>query len=315
MGALRVPKAASGPPTPGRAMRLPGIRRACPPPRLSLLCSGVVALLAAPVAAPPPRGGAETRPRTEPTHPCSRSVARSVRKQLEKEILRPAARAGLESWPQSCPLDPARDLYAQHEQQKHRKRGGSSLWTCGICGKAFRSEHYLDLHLERKHMNSTPAGGVCLADYCEIFEVCHGDHRFRRRSREDQLACNSTHLAKVRQRCDDALARCFPLSDEAARKLHAQFSRQWCQVLNCTIREERRKEHYSDPMPVVVLLILIILICFIVFSIVVCCVDYSDDILQFLVDSRIASTDFVRKLVRARERTRESIGMAGTKCI
>jgi len=62
-------------------------------------------------------------------------------------------------------------------------------------------------------------------------------------------------------------------------------------------------------MPVVVLLVLVMLVCFLVFSMVVCCVDYSDDILQFLVDSHLASTESVRNLVRARDQTRASIGM------
>merc|ERR1711920_921120 len=96
---------------------------------------------------------------------------------------------------------------------------------------------------------------------------------------------------------------------------HAKNSRQWCQVLDCRIREEQRKEFHSDLMPVVVLLILIVLICFIVFSIVVCCVDYSDDIFQFLVDSHLASTDFVRGMMKAREKTRETIGISRTKGI
>jgi len=62
-------------------------------------------------------------------------------------------------------------------------------------------------------------------------------------------------------------------------------------------------------MPVIVLLILVMLVCFLVFSMVVCCVDYSDDIFQFLVDSQLASTESVRHLVKARDKTRASIGM------
>lgn len=228
---------------------------------------------------------------------------------MEKEVLRVASRAGIENWPKGCPFDPNRDLYNNHEKQKQRKRGGSKHWTCGICNKVFKSEHYLDLHLERKHMNETPRGGVCLADHCEMFEVCHGE-RFKRRVRpEDGFHCDNTSLALARQRCESAMAKCFPLSGNETRKLHAQLSRHWCQVLDCKIRQEKSQEHHTDMMPVVVLLILVLLVCFLVFSIVVCCVDYSDDIFQFLVDSHLASTESVRNLVKARDRTRESIGM------
>eukprot|EP00416_Gambierdiscus_australes_P026569 CAMPEP_0171078334 /NCGR_PEP_ID=MMETSP0766_2-20121228/14583_1 /TAXON_ID=439317 /ORGANISM="Gambierdiscus australes, Strain CAWD 149" /LENGTH=288 /DNA_ID=CAMNT_0011535457 /DNA_START=51 /DNA_END=917 /DNA_ORIENTATION=+ len=288
------------------------MRAASGPLRLVLAAAASLALQ--PVAAAP---RSETPPRSELAHSCSRAVSRQVRKQLERDVLRPATRAGLEAWPKGCPLDPSRDLYAQHERQKHRKRGSGSLWTCGICGKTFRSEHYLDLHLERMHMNLTPMGGICVAEYCEIFEACHGDTRFKRphRERDELSACNDTMLAGVRRRCEEAMAKCFPLGHEVSRRLHAQFSRQWCQVLDCKIRKERQQEHHHELMPVVVLLILVILICFIVFSIVVCCVDYSDDILLFLVESRIASADSVRRLLRARERTRETMGMDRTKRI
>jgi len=239
-----------------------------------------------------------------------------VRKQFEKEILRPATRAGITGWPLGCPFDPELDLYGQHEKQKSRKRGSGSLWTCGICGKVFRSEHYLDLHLERKHMNQTPRDGTCLAEHCEMFEVCASDPKFKRRRDRDQAApCDNTSLATARRRCEDAMAKCFPLTHEVARKLHAQLSRHWCQMLDCKIREERQKEHHTELMPVVVLLILVVFICFLVFSVVVCCVDYSDDIFHFFIESRLASTQSVRRLLKARERTRETIGMDRTKCI
>jgi len=62
-------------------------------------------------------------------------------------------------------------------------------------------------------------------------------------------------------------------------------------------------------MPVIVLLILVVLVCFLFFSVVVCCVDYSDDIFQFLVESHLASTESVKNLVKARDKTRASMGM------
>eukprot|EP00929_Paragymnodinium_shiwhaense_P046505 TRINITY_DN23678_c0_g1_i1.p1 TRINITY_DN23678_c0_g1~~TRINITY_DN23678_c0_g1_i1.p1 ORF type:complete len:286 (+),score=55.16 TRINITY_DN23678_c0_g1_i1:104-961(+) len=257
----------------------------------------------------------ETPPRTQPNHPCSRTISRHVRKAVEKEVIRPAMKAGLETWPPRCPFDPAIDLYGNHEKQKQRKRPGSSgtTWTCGLCGKLFKSEHYLDLHLEHRHMNETPSGGVCLADYCEVFEVCHGDGKVRRKDKEP--ACDEAALRKARRRCEDALSRCFPLDNEASRRLHAQLSRHFCQVLDCRIRNEKMKETEGALMPVIILLILIILVCFLVFSVVVCCVDYSDDIVQLLLDSRLASIGFVKSLLVAREKTRQAVGMDRTKCI
>merc|ERR1719408_476570 len=78
-----------------------------------------------------------TAPRTELRHACSRSISRLVRKSLEKEVLKPAARAGWTSWPAGCPFDPELDLYGKHERQKQRKKPGQTgpAWSCGICGK------------------------------------------------------------------------------------------------------------------------------------------------------------------------------------
>lgn len=280
--------------------------------RHAFAACGIVFFLAFSVAAVPKKKDAV--PRAELTHRCSRPVSRTVRKQLEKEILRPSIKAGMQSWPTGCPFDPAMDLYGFHEKQKQRKKPGSSgnSWTCGICGKVFKNEHYLDLHMERKHMNESTGDGVCLADHCEMFEVCQGEARHRPRR---EAPCQNATLLTARRRCEDGLQKCFPLGDEVPRALHAKWSRTWCQVLDCKIRDEKRKEHEQALIPVIVVLILILLVCFVIFSIVVCCVDYSDDIFQCMMDSGIASSDFIKRCRRARETTRTTIGFDRTAAI
>merc|ERR1712070_561160 len=111
--------------------------------------------------------------------------------------------------------------------------------------------------------------------------------------------------AKARKLCDEAMMKCFPLDGPITRKLHAQLSRHWCQVLDCAVREERRKEEESSHVPVAVLLILIVFVGFLVFGIIVCCVDYSDDIVLFLKDSGLLSAGFARKIFKAREQTQK----------
>merc|ERR1712007_99601 len=98
-------------------------------------------------------------------------------------------------------------------------------------------------------------------------EVCE-EKRRRPRYREEEK-CNVTQLAKARKLCDVAMLKCFPLDDPVGRKLHAQMSRHWCQVLDCVVREERRKEEEMSLVPVVVLLIMIVFIGFLVFAIIV----------------------------------------------
>ena len=43
----------------------------------------------------------------------------------------------------------------------------SSFWKCGYCSKQFRSEGYLDLHMDRKHGDKLSHSG-CLADACDF---------------------------------------------------------------------------------------------------------------------------------------------------
>jgi len=264
-------------------------------------------------SAAPSKAPAEVIPRTEMSHPCSRSLSRTVRKQLEREILKPAQKAGVDVWPRGCPLDPARDLWGKHEKQKSRKRSSGTQWSCGICGKSFKSEHYIDLHMERKHMNETPRGGVCIADYCEWFDTCQGETRLKKKKGEP--ACDNKTMAQARSSCEEAMIKCFPLDQPESRKLNAKFTKELCRVLDCRIREEQKKEHHMDMMPVVVLMILIILVCFMFFSLMVCCVDYSDDILQALVESGLASTSLVKKLTKARNEVRKPLGYDRTKSI
>merc|ERR1719443_75709 len=124
-------------------------------------------------------------------------------------------------------------------------------------------------------MNMTPANGVCLADYCEVFEVCHGETRWR--SRSEKRECDQQELVRVRHRCEDALHKCFPIGQDASRRLHAELSRHYCQPLDCRIRAEKRREQEAEDLPIVVYLIMILLVCLIVFSIVLCLVHTGDD--------------------------------------
>lgn len=201
-------------------------------------------------------------------------------------------------------------MYGQQEKNKTKKRGSGTLWTCGYCQKKFKNEHYLDLHLERKHSKELPVRGVCLADYCEVFDVCNGDSRIRRRQK--QFQCDNATLHEARKKCETAIAKCFPLSEEKTRKLNAQLSKTYCRVLDCAIRAEQRNEHHSELMPVIVILIFIVLVCFIFFSVVVCCVDYSDDIIQFMSDSGILSARWVKRVVQVRDNARSAAGVDRT---
>merc|ERR1711904_643061 len=79
-------------------------------------------------------------PRTELEDPCSRVISRLTRRQVEKEVIKPASKQGIDNWPEGGPFDPKLDKYGHHELQKQRKKshGATAQWTCGICGKVFK---------------------------------------------------------------------------------------------------------------------------------------------------------------------------------
>lgn len=51
--------------------------------------------------------------------------------------------------PEHCPLHFSRDVFNVQELGKLQYR--VNLWTCGICGKSFFKEPYLDLHMAEHH--------------------------------------------------------------------------------------------------------------------------------------------------------------------
>eukprot|EP00811_Abedinium_folium_P009245 NODE_18544_length_887_cov_6.436842.p2 GENE.NODE_18544_length_887_cov_6.436842~~NODE_18544_length_887_cov_6.436842.p2 ORF type:complete len:259 (-),score=90.85 NODE_18544_length_887_cov_6.436842:110-817(-) len=226
------------------------------------------------------------------------------------------------------------DLYGEHEKRKKRRSGrsggGSSSssssssssggWTCGICNKTFKSEHYLDLHLERKHMDVSPAPAsraVCLADHCEIFEVCTGDSGYKNAQQRRQVAqtCDDSVLDIERERCETTLSLCLPLtvdsggSNTQVAKWHAKLSRDYCQILRCKLREERRRDVDKPHAHIMVLLMMILLFCFFTFSLIVCCVENSEDIFDVVVEWKIASTASVARCRRARDTTQRTVGI------
>ena len=104
---------------------------------------------------------------------CSRSDSRLVRRYLEAEIwprLKATDVAG--SLPSECPLNPRLDMYLAQEKKKVKK--SKNEYKCGICGKIFRTEYYLDKHMDLKHGDHIDTEmDTCLADFCQIFGCGH----------------------------------------------------------------------------------------------------------------------------------------------
>lgn len=108
---------------------------------------------------------------------CDRTRSKEARQALRR-ILWDSAEARKFELPHDCPLLPDADVLQWQEATK--RPVSSSHWRCGLCGKNFRSEFFLDKHLARKHataggeeaLTSVRVEKVCLADFCGSTVPC-----------------------------------------------------------------------------------------------------------------------------------------------
>ena len=79
---------------------------------------------------------------------CSREGSSIVRHFIQT-VWRPIFKKFDVKMPDQCPLHFSRDLFSAQELAKLHYR--VNLWTCGLCGKSFYREHFLDMHMASKH--------------------------------------------------------------------------------------------------------------------------------------------------------------------
>ncbi|KAI5737736.1 hypothetical protein M8J76_016308 [Diaphorina citri] len=98
---------------------------------------------------------------------CPRDSATIVRRVIQKKWLPILDRYHVKL-PLECPFHPSRDIFYPQQEAKHQHR--PSQWTCGLCGKSFYEEKYLDWHFDNRHRShvNLAEDAVCLADYCDI---------------------------------------------------------------------------------------------------------------------------------------------------
>merc|ERR1740139_1622817 len=182
-------------------------------------------------------------------------------------------------------------------------------------------------------MNETSPNGICLADYCELFDVCQrpeessgapqlkpgsstlqesAKHHYKKHKKHRKhkflKTCNNVTMATSKKLCYDAMSRCLPFENEATLQINGEFSRRFCSTLDCELRAEHLFDE-TEPLPLFVHL-LWMLACFaLFFALVVAIVRNSEDIVAFLTRHRLASPKTMKKLTKTAERTRESLGM------
>lgn len=81
---------------------------------------------------------------------CPKDNARLVRKIIQTKWV-PILEKFKVSIPLECPFHPQRDIFGPQQLAKHQHR--PSQWTCGLCGKSFFEEKFLDMHFDNRHKN------------------------------------------------------------------------------------------------------------------------------------------------------------------
>ena len=177
---------------------------------------------------PPPR------PEPDASLLCNRGAAREARG-LARAALDFARCGGVEAAP-SCALHPDHDKLLPHEEQK--KMLNRHQWRCGICGKTFRSERYLDAHLDRRHLDTlAPNATLCVGDLCDVLR-CPGWLRAQRA--EHHGACNARALDARRHWCQHVMHDCFADQGAAGHAVFEKLDAHFCEPLSCAWRERLR---------------------------------------------------------------------------
>lgn len=167
---------------------------------------------------------------------CDAEKSRRVRKVIQDALLPLTGKVG---FPSDCPLQEKRDLWKTYEQHKNKKR--RSRWSCGYCGKTFRTESYLDLHMVHRHVNeANPDADVCLADWYDVLHVesyekiMSYDHRYRS-SPETYKICKRKESNERKEACKKLATLCYPnQGPPQANKMQQAFLEDVCMHHSCS---------------------------------------------------------------------------------
>lgn len=101
---------------------------------------------------------------------CDRTRSKEARFALERLLWKPLLSQNIELL-SDCPLSRENDILRAQESHKHHMH--DDLWQCSLCNKVFRSEHFLDKHLARKHPGVRHDFGTsCFAELCGVLVPC-----------------------------------------------------------------------------------------------------------------------------------------------
>lgn len=169
---------------------------------------------------------------------CHRHRSREARHKVAELLRELSLHGGKLS--ESCPLFPGNDQLLVQEKKKmkvmHRQ------WQCGECGKMFRSEHYLDLHFERKHQDMLlPNATACLGDYCDMLRCPSWIAEVKRSPHHGDGVCNEHELDGRRHFCQHVMHDCLAGASADDDALFERLDTKYCQVMSCEGRARVRR--------------------------------------------------------------------------
>jgi len=152
------------------------------------------------------------------TSDCSRAASRIVRNIFKQKIEVIFKEHGLLA-STACPFNVENDIFGIQEFYASES---TNKWTCHLCGKSFFDGHFLDRHLDLKHIHQLLKGENvrCLAEFCDWMRCDVVGGRVVSEFWDFALCMQST-MSVLRNRCMDTLELCVP--KEANATLHAHF--------------------------------------------------------------------------------------------
>jgi hypothetical protein len=120
-------------------------------------------------------------PQQAGNQPCSRRLSALVREVVRSDVLPivlPRAlntNGRITAVPEQCLLYPDNDMFS--DQELHKTVTGGGLHKCLYCNKTFKSDAYLNAHMDRKHEDELrgvqdsagrPSARFCLADAAPV---------------------------------------------------------------------------------------------------------------------------------------------------
>jgi hypothetical protein len=250
---------------------------------------------------------------------CDRAISRRVRKEVETQIYKRVSKeiSRNYSYPMSCPLSTENDMLLELEQGKKRRYKGKQdgEYECTICGKKFKNEHYMDLHMLRVH-SEVAKGSTCFADFCFMFRSC--EKRPSRRPLKSS-SCNETTAAQARIQCEEMVMKCFPVSGNG-RQFGSDLRRSLCGMLDCDAMELKDQDtKHNQQLELVVLVVLFLFVIIICLLILLVCFENGDDFIIWVAGLEVSGMfggylqGLSKSLLRFRNKAQKETGVKKTQ--